>query len=80
MTSRQNFVGSARTVADTIDRFVQDDVSDGFILVPHITPGGLDRLADEVIPLLQEKGVYRTDWEGTTLRDNLGLTHAPVTG
>ena len=80
VTSRQNFVGSARTVADTIDRFVQDDVSDGFILVPHITPGGLDRFADEVIPILQEKGVYRTEWEGTTLRDNLGLTHAPVTG
>jgi FMN-dependent oxidoreductase (nitrilotriacetate monooxygenase family) len=80
VTSRQNFVGSPRTVADTIDRFVQDDVSDGFILVPHITPGGLDRFADDVIPLLQEKGVYRTEWEGTTLRDNLGLTHAPVTG
>ncbi|MEH3155118.1 MAG: NtaA/DmoA family FMN-dependent monooxygenase [Gordonia paraffinivorans] len=80
VTSRQNFVGSPRTVADTINRFVQDDVSDGFILVPHITPGGLDRFADDVIPLLQEKGVYRTEWEGTTLRDNLGLTHAPVTG
>ncbi|GAA1909541.1 NtaA/DmoA family FMN-dependent monooxygenase [Williamsia serinedens] len=80
VTSRQNFVGSPQTVADTIDRFVQDDVSDGFILVPHITPGGLDRFADDVIPLLQEKGVYRTEWEGTTLRDNLGLTHAPVTG
>ncbi|GAA2055652.1 NtaA/DmoA family FMN-dependent monooxygenase [Williamsia deligens] len=80
VTSRQNFVGSARTVADTIEKFVADDVSDGFILVPHITPGGLDRFADEVIPLLQEKGVYRTEWEGTTLRDNLGLTGARVGG
>jgi hypothetical protein len=40
--------------------------------VPHITRGGLDALADKVIPLLQEQGVYRTGYEGTTLRDNLG--------
>ena len=72
-SSRQNFIGSARTVADEIDRFVQDDVCDGFILVPHITPGGLDRFADEVVPLLQERGSFRTEYEGTTLRDHLGL-------
>jgi FMN-dependent oxidoreductase (nitrilotriacetate monooxygenase family) len=73
VTGRQSFVGSPQTVADVIDRFVQDDVSDGFILVPHITPGGLDEFADTVVPILQEKGVYRTEYDGTTLRDNLGL-------
>jgi FMN-dependent oxidoreductase (nitrilotriacetate monooxygenase family) len=73
VTGRQAFVGSPETVADVIDRFVQDDVSDGFILVPHITPGGLDEFADTVVPILQEKGVYRTEYDGTTLRDNLGL-------
>jgi alkanesulfonate monooxygenase SsuD/methylene tetrahydromethanopterin reductase-like flavin-dependent oxidoreductase (luciferase family) len=52
---------------------VQSDASDGFILVPHITPGGLDPLVDSVVPLLQERGVYRTEYPGTTLRDNLGL-------
>jgi hypothetical protein len=41
--------------------------------VPHITPGGLDAFADKVVPLLQERGVYRTEYEGTTLRENLGL-------
>ncbi|MFH8468100.1 NtaA/DmoA family FMN-dependent monooxygenase [Streptomyces sp. NPDC017991] len=71
--SRQAFVGSAATVAHTIDEFVQADASDGFILVPHITPGGLDAFADTVVPLLQERGVFRTDYEGTTLRDHLGL-------
>ncbi|MFL4908627.1 NtaA/DmoA family FMN-dependent monooxygenase [Streptomyces sp. MMS24-I2-30] len=73
--NRQTFVGSPATVARTIDEFVQADASDGFILVPHITPGGLDVFADTVVPLLQERGVFRTDYEGTTLRDHLGLAH-----
>ncbi|WP_369138457.1 NtaA/DmoA family FMN-dependent monooxygenase [Modestobacter versicolor] len=73
ISSRQDFVGSAATVAAQMDDLVQSDASDGFILVPHITPGGLDPLVDQVVPLLQERGVYRTDYEGTTLRDNLGL-------
>ncbi|MGK9273466.1 NtaA/DmoA family FMN-dependent monooxygenase [Williamsia muralis] len=74
MTGRQSFIGSPDTVARTINEFVQEDASDGFILVPHITPGGLDEFADKVVPLLQERGVYRTDYEGFTLRDHLGLT------
>ncbi|MFI9249997.1 NtaA/DmoA family FMN-dependent monooxygenase [Streptomyces sp. NPDC053069] len=77
--NRQTFVGSPATVAQTIDDFVQADASDGFILVPHITPGGLDPFADKVVPLLQERGVFRTEYEGTTLRDHLGLAH-PDTG
>lgn len=74
VTGRQSFIGSPATVARTINEFVQEDASDGFILVPHITPGGLDEFADKVVPLLQERGVYRTDYEGSTLRDHLGLT------
>ncbi|MEU9986443.1 NtaA/DmoA family FMN-dependent monooxygenase [Streptomyces sp. NPDC048045] len=73
--NRQTFVGSPATVARTINDFVQADASDGFILVPHITPGGLDPFADKVVPLLQEQGVFRADYEGTTLRDHLGLAH-----
>jgi FMN-dependent oxidoreductase (nitrilotriacetate monooxygenase family) len=73
VTGRQNFVGSAATIAATIDDFVQAEASDGFILVPHIVPGGLDRFVDEVVPLLQERGVHRTAYEGETLRDHLGL-------
>ncbi|MFD8804543.1 NtaA/DmoA family FMN-dependent monooxygenase [Streptomyces sp. NPDC059597] len=73
--NRQTFVGSPATVARTIDEFVQADASDGFILVPHITPGGLDPFADRVVPLLQERGVFRTEYEGTTLREHLGLAH-----
>jgi FMN-dependent oxidoreductase (nitrilotriacetate monooxygenase family) len=73
VTGRQSFIGSAATVAETINQFVQSDASDGFILVPHITPGGLDEFADTVVPLLQERGVFRADYTGSTLRDHLGL-------
>ncbi|GAA0528892.1 nitrilotriacetate monooxygenase component A [Saccharopolyspora subtropica] len=73
VTARPSFVGSPATVAAAMDEFVQADASDGFILVPHLTPGGLDEFADTVVPLLQERGVYRTDYPGTTLRENLGL-------
>ncbi|MFF7070754.1 NtaA/DmoA family FMN-dependent monooxygenase [Streptomyces pseudovenezuelae] len=73
--NRQNFIGSPQTIARTINEYVQSDASDGFILVPHITPTGLDAFADKVVPLLQERGVFRTEYEGPTLRHQLGLAH-----
>jgi FMN-dependent oxidoreductase (nitrilotriacetate monooxygenase family) len=78
VTGRQSFVGSARTIATAINDLVQADASDGFILVPHITPGGLDPFVDHVVPLLQERGVFRTEYTGTTLRDHLGLGPLPA--
>jgi alkanesulfonate monooxygenase SsuD/methylene tetrahydromethanopterin reductase-like flavin-dependent oxidoreductase (luciferase family) len=73
VTGRQSFIGSAATVAASIDELVQAEASDGFILVPHITPGGLDEFADTVVPLLQERGTFRAEYQGTTLREHLGL-------
>ncbi|MFI1093383.1 NtaA/DmoA family FMN-dependent monooxygenase [Streptomyces sp. NPDC020917] len=73
VTGRQTFIGSPSTVAAALNEFVQTDASDGFILVPHLVPGGLDAFADTVVPLLQERGVFRTEYEGTTLREHLGL-------
>ncbi|MET0133301.1 MAG: NtaA/DmoA family FMN-dependent monooxygenase [Kibdelosporangium sp.] len=73
VTARQTFIGSAATVAQSINDLVQADASDGFILVPHVTPGGLDEFADTVVPLLQERGVFRTEYTTTTLRGHLGL-------
>jgi FMN-dependent oxidoreductase (nitrilotriacetate monooxygenase family) len=80
VTGRQSFVGTPAAVATAMDEFVQADASDGFILVPHITPGGLDEFADTVVPLLQERGVFRTEYEGTTLREHLGLPPLPAPG
>jgi FMN-dependent oxidoreductase (nitrilotriacetate monooxygenase family) len=73
VTGRQTFIGSPSTVAARIDELVQADASDGFILVPHVTPGGLDEFADQVVPLLQERGSFRSEYTGTTLREHLGL-------
>ncbi|MGW4466324.1 NtaA/DmoA family FMN-dependent monooxygenase [Micromonospora sp. NPDC004704] len=80
VTGRQTFTGAPATVADAINDLVQADASDGFILVPHVTPGGLDGFADTVVPLLQERGVFRTEYEGETLRDHLGLGAPRRTG
>jgi alkanesulfonate monooxygenase SsuD/methylene tetrahydromethanopterin reductase-like flavin-dependent oxidoreductase (luciferase family) len=73
VTGRQSFIGSPQTVATTINDLVQADAADGYILVPHITPDGLAPFVDKVVPLLQERGVFRADYAGTTLRDHLGL-------
>jgi FMN-dependent oxidoreductase (nitrilotriacetate monooxygenase family) len=77
VTGRQTFIGSPATVAREINALVQADASDGFILVPHITPGGLDEFADMVVPLLQERGVFRSEYAGSTLREHLGLAPLP---
>ncbi|MET9229257.1 LLM class flavin-dependent oxidoreductase [Lentzea sp. NPDC003310] len=73
VSARQTFIGSADSVATQIDDLVQQDAADGFILVPHVTPGGLDEFADTVVPLLQERGVFRSEYSGPTLRDHLGI-------
>ncbi|OSC42709.1 F420-dependent methylene-tetrahydromethanopterin reductase [Mycobacterium decipiens] len=73
LTSRQQFVGTAAHIAAEIDRYVQADACDGFILVPHLTPHGLDEFVDLVVPLLQERGAFRTAYTGATLREHLGL-------
>ena len=71
-------MGTPARFAELIDEFVQTEASDGFVLVPSITPGGLDEFVDKVIPLLQERGSYRTDYEGETLRENLLAYSPPV--
>ncbi|MCW7988883.1 F420-dependent methylene-tetrahydromethanopterin reductase [Streptomyces platensis subsp. clarensis] len=72
-TGRQSFIGTPEAVAAEMDTYVQTGAADGFILVPHLTPGGLDAFVDRVVPLLQERGVHRTEYSGTTLRAHLGL-------
>ena len=70
-TARQSFVGTPAQVAEQMDSYVQADASDGFILVPHLTPGGLDEFVDRVIPELQDRGSFRTEYTGATLREHL---------
>ncbi len=72
-TTRQSFIGSPGTVAAELTAFVDQRAADGFILVPHLTPGGLDDVVDRVVPLLQETGAFRSEYTGSTLRSHLGL-------
>jgi FMN-dependent oxidoreductase (nitrilotriacetate monooxygenase family) len=72
-SGRQSFIGTPEAVAAELDEFVQKDAADGFIVQPVITPSGLDEFVDRVVPLLQERGAFRTEYRGTTLRSHLGL-------
>ncbi|WP_375386669.1 NtaA/DmoA family FMN-dependent monooxygenase [uncultured Microbacterium sp.] len=69
--ARPPFIGTPQDVAERLDEFVQAGGSDGFILVPTITPTGLDEFTEKVIPLLQERGVYPTEYADATLRSHL---------
>lgn len=72
--ARQSFIGTAHSVADQLIDAVSTGVCDGFILVPHITPSGLDVFVDQVVPILQERGALRTAYpEHASLRDLFGL-------
>jgi FMN-dependent oxidoreductase (nitrilotriacetate monooxygenase family) len=73
------FIGSPTTVADEMARWFNEGACDGFVLSPTHTPGGYEDFVRMVVPELQKRGLVRTDYEGTTLRDNLGLT-APASG
>ncbi|MFF7546990.1 NtaA/DmoA family FMN-dependent monooxygenase [Streptomyces canus] len=70
---RQLLIGTPDAVATELDEFVQREAADGFVLVPHLTPGGLDEFVEEVVPRLQERGAFRTAYRGSTLRSHLGL-------
>ena len=70
---RQGFVGTPDSVADTLVEFVRSGAVDGFNISPWLVPDGLDDVVDLLVPALQERGAYRTAYEGTTLREHLGL-------
>ncbi|QFQ85993.1 NtaA/DmoA family FMN-dependent monooxygenase [Paracoccus kondratievae] len=66
-------VGSARQVADTLQEWFENEGADGFNILPPWLPTGLTDFVDLVIPELQRRGLFRTEYEGRTLRENLGL-------
>jgi FMN-dependent oxidoreductase (nitrilotriacetate monooxygenase family) len=66
-------VGTAKTIADEMEAWIETNASDGFTIMFPYLPGGLEDFCDSVIPELQRRGLYRRKYEGPTLRDNLGL-------
>ncbi len=67
------FVGSPADVVDQMELWFESDACDGFNFLAPYFPGGLDDFVALVVPEMQRRGLYRTSYEGTTLRANLGL-------
>jgi alkanesulfonate monooxygenase SsuD/methylene tetrahydromethanopterin reductase-like flavin-dependent oxidoreductase (luciferase family) len=70
---RGAFTGSYDTVADRLVEYARLGAIDGLNITPWLIPSGLDDIVDHLIPRLQERGVYPTEYAGSTLRENLGL-------
>jgi FMN-dependent oxidoreductase (nitrilotriacetate monooxygenase family) len=71
-TPRDPFVGTANQIADRMQEWLDTDAADGFLLLETV-PNGLADFIDQVVPILQERGLFRTEYESSTLRGNLGL-------
>lgn len=67
------FVGTPKSIADEMEAWIDEDASDGFnIMMPYL-PMGLDDVCEKVVPELQRRGRFRTEYSGRTLRENLGV-------
>jgi N-acetyl-S-(2-succino)cysteine monooxygenase len=69
--------GSAKRVADYMEGWFTQNACDGFCVMPPYIPGAHDDFCNLVIPELQRRGLFRTEYEGTTLREHLGLPRPP---
>ncbi len=70
-------VGTPQTIADQMEEWLMERGCDGFnVMFPYL-PMGLDDFVDRVVPELQRRGIFRTEYEGSTLRENLGLPRPP---
>ncbi|SPO67040.1 LLM class flavin-dependent oxidoreductase [Pseudomonas sp. JV241A] len=68
-------VGTPEQVADTLEHWFRAGAADGFNIMPDMFPSGVEVFVDEVVPLLQKRGVFRHEYQGGTLRDHLGLPY-----
>ena len=73
----QSFVGTPEQLARHMAHWVEEGGCDGFNILPQVFPNDLALFVDEVVPIMQRMGVYRREYEGTTLRDHLGLARPP---
>jgi alkanesulfonate monooxygenase SsuD/methylene tetrahydromethanopterin reductase-like flavin-dependent oxidoreductase (luciferase family) len=74
-----DFVGTAEKVADGLERWFKGGACDGFMISAPYQPGGFEDFVRQVVPVLQQRGLFRTAYEGHTLRQNLGLER-PASG
>ncbi|MFG1837031.1 LLM class flavin-dependent oxidoreductase [Micromonospora sp. NPDC049175] len=69
----RTFAGTPEQVADAIEEWYRSGAADGFNIMPPVLPSGLETFVDQVVPILQRRGLFRTEYTGTTLRDHYGL-------
>jgi len=67
------FVGTPQTIADEMEAWITQRAADGFTVVFPFLPQGLDDVTQRLVPELQRRGLFRHDYEGSTLREHLGL-------
>ena len=72
-TPHHEFIGTAEQVADTMQDWFESGACDGYMLSGAVLPQGFNDFVDEVLPILKERGLFRTEYEADTLRGNLGL-------
>lgn len=70
---RDGFVGTPEQVADEMEKWFVEKAADGFMIQFPLLPRDLEDFVEKVVPILQQRGIYREDYEGETLRDHLGL-------
>ncbi len=70
----RTFTGTPEQVADAIQSWFEAGAADGFNIMPPVLPSGLVTFTDQVVPILQARGLFRTEYTGTTLRDHYGLS------
>jgi FMN-dependent oxidoreductase (nitrilotriacetate monooxygenase family) len=68
-----SIVGTAQSIADEMQEWLETEACDGFNVMFPWLPGGLDAFVEKVVPELQRRGIFRREYEGKTLRENLGL-------
>jgi FMN-dependent oxidoreductase (nitrilotriacetate monooxygenase family) len=71
-------VGTPEQIADDIEYWFKGGAADGFNLMPDALPGGLEAFVNGVVPILRQRGLFRTEYEGNTLRSHLGLARPSV--
>lgn len=69
----RTFTGTPAQVADAIQEWFDGGAADGFNIMPPVLPSGLETFVDQVVPILQERGLFRTEYTGRTLREHYGL-------
>ncbi|GAA1652802.1 LLM class flavin-dependent oxidoreductase [Catellatospora bangladeshensis] len=69
----RTFAGTPEQVADAIEEWYRSGAADGFNIMPPVLPSGLETFVDHVVPILQRRGLFRTEYTGTTLREHYGL-------